>query len=107
MLVARLGQGRSVTPPVGVPGGEYTAWGAQVAGHPRRDVAMRQYARLKGKLPKDLVDIGPRLVVRRFAARGRLPIHAVQFAAPDQSSATALCRRIAASRAPCVVVKNS
>lgn len=107
MLVARLGQGRSVTPPEAGPGGGYTAWGAQVAGHPRRDVAMRQYARLKGKLPKDLVDIGPRLVVRRFAARGRLPIHAVQFAAPDQSSATALCRRIAASRAPCVVVKNS
>ncbi len=106
-LIARLGEGRSISAPPSGTGGDFTAWGAQVAGHPQADIAMRQYARLKGNLPQDLVDSGPRLVVRRFAARGRLPIHAVQFAAPDKNTAKALCRRISQSRTPCVVVKNT
>lgn len=106
-LVARLGEGRSIAPPPSGAGGGFTTWGAQIAGHTKADIAMRQYARIKGKLPQDLVDAGPRLVVRRFAARGRLPIHAVQFAAPDKKTAQAHCRRIAQSRAPCVVVKNT
>ena len=102
-LVARLGRSRAVSPP-GT--GGWTRWGAQVAGHPKRAVAMRQYARIKSRLPGDLVARGPSVVVRRFAARGRRPIHAVQFAAANQSEAKALCKRIAKSLAPCVVVKN-
>ncbi|WMS43756.1 lytic transglycosylase domain-containing protein [Acuticoccus sp. MNP-M23] len=103
-LIARLGRARDVRPPTG---GGWTPWGAQVAGHPKRSIAMRQYARLKSRLPGDLVAKGPSVVVRRFAARGRLPIHAVQFAAPSRGEAQALCRRIARALAPCVVVKNS
>jgi len=102
-LIARLGRARDVQPPSG---GGWTPWGAQVAGHPKRAIAMRQYARLKSRLPGDLVARGPSVVVRRFAARGRLPIHAVQFAAPSRGEAQALCKRIAKSLAPCVVVKN-
>lgn len=107
-LVARLGTARDLTPPEAGPiasGG--MLWGAQVAGHPRRDVAMRQYDRLKSRLPHDLLATGPRIVVRRFAARGRLAIHAVQFGAPSRAEAQALCKRISQARAPCVVVKNS
>jgi soluble lytic murein transglycosylase-like protein len=104
-LVARLGRSRSVAPP-SVAGGGWTPWGAQVAGHVRRDVALRQYDRLKARLPGDLVAAGPSVVVRRFAARGRLAIHAVQFAAANRREAQALCARIARSRAPCVVVRN-
>lgn len=104
-LVARLGQSRSVAPPTGMSG--YTVWAAQVAGHPRRAVAMAQYDRLKRKLPADLVAKGPHVVVRRFAARGRMAIHAVQFGASSRGEAEALCKRIARTLAPCVVVKNS
>lgn len=102
-LVARLGRQRDIAPPTG---GGYTRWGAQVAGHPRRAVAMRQYARIKGKLPSDLRARGPVVVVRRFAARGRLPIHAVMFPAGSHGEAQQLCKRVAAALAPCVVVKN-
>jgi hypothetical protein len=104
-LVARLGRSRPTAPPSGI-GGGWTRWGAQVAGHTRRSVAMRQYARLKSRLPGDLVARGPVVVVRRFAARGRLPVHAVMFAAANRAEAQALCKRIAAALAPCVVVKN-
>ncbi|MEM8552680.1 MAG: lytic transglycosylase domain-containing protein [Pseudomonadota bacterium] len=104
VLIARLGRVKDVRPPSG--GGGWTVWGAQVAGHPKRSVAMRQYARIKPRLPQDLVAQGPRVIVRRFAARGRLPIHAVQFAAPNRAAAQALCRRISKSLAPCVVVRN-
>ncbi|GAB5374007.1 MAG: lytic transglycosylase domain-containing protein [Acuticoccus sp.] len=108
VLMARLGTARDLSPPAAgilLEGG--TPWGAQVAGHPRRHVALRQYDRLKPRLPDDLLATGPRVVVRRFAARGRLPIHAVQFGAASRDAAEALCRRIAKARAPCVVVKNS
>lgn len=104
-LVARLGKSRSVAPPGGLRD-SWTVWGAQVAGHPQRAVAMRQYERLTPRLPSDLVAAGPQVIVRRFAARGRLPIHAVQFPAAGRTEAERLCRRIAAARAPCVVVKN-
>lgn len=103
VLVARLGRARDIAPPVG---GGPTLWGAQVAGHPKRSVAMRQYTRIKDQLPRDLVARGPRIIVRRFAARGRLPIHAVMFAAGSHSEAKAMCKRIAKALAPCVVVKN-
>ena len=103
-LVVRLGRSRPVAAP-SVAGG-WSPWGAQVAGHVRRDVAMRQYDRLKARLPGDLVAEGPRVVMRRFAARGRFPVHAVQFAAASRTEAQAICARIARSRAPCVVVRN-
>lgn len=102
-LVARLGRSRDISPPSN---GTWTRWGAQVAGHTSRNVAMRQYARIKSRLPEDLVAVGPRVIVRRFAARGRRPIHAVQFAAANQREAQALCRRISQRLAPCVVVRN-
>ncbi|WP_420394525.1 transglycosylase SLT domain-containing protein [Acuticoccus sp.] len=105
VLVAALGRARSVSPP-GVGSAGFSPWGAQVAGHPQRHVAMRQYGRLRPRLPQDLVARGPHVVVRRFAARGRLPIHAVQFSAASRGEAEALCQRIARARAPCVVVKN-
>ena len=105
-LVADLGRSRATPPPAGGRGG-WTRWGAQVAGHTKRGVAMRQYARVKGRLPQDLVTQGPTVVVRRFAARGRRPIHAVQFAAPNRAAAVAICKRVAKARAPCVVVRNS
>ncbi len=104
-LVADLGRSRATPPPAGGRGG-WTRWGAQVAGHTKRGVAMRQYARVKGRLPQDLVAQGPLVVVRRFAARGRKPIHAVQFAAPNRAAAAAICKRVAKARAPCVVVRN-
>lgn len=104
-LVASLGRARSVSPPDGAVTG-WTPWGAQVAGHTRRAVAMRQYARVKGKLPSDLVVRGPRVVVRRFAARGRRPIHAVMFAAGSRGEAAATCKRVSQALVPCVVVKN-
>ncbi|ORE91198.1 lytic transglycosylase [Stappia sp. 22II-S9-Z10] len=104
-LVARLGRSVRVAPPSGGANG-WTPWGAQVAGHIRRDVAMRQYGRVKGQLPGDLAAQGPQVVVRRFAARGRRPIHAVMFAAASRGEAEATCRRVSAARVPCVVVRN-
>ncbi|MEM7695848.1 MAG: lytic transglycosylase domain-containing protein [Pseudomonadota bacterium] len=106
-LVAKLGTARtSPRLPGGATSG-WTVWGAQVAGHINRSVAMRQYSRLKRRLPRDLVARGPNVVVRRFAARGRRPLHAVQFGAPNRSAAQKLCKRIAKALAPCVVVRNS
>ncbi|WP_244935174.1 lytic transglycosylase domain-containing protein [Acuticoccus sediminis] len=104
-LVAALGRSLSVSPPAGG-SSEWTPWGAQVAGHPQRNVAMRQYARVEGRLPGDLVAEGPRVVIRRFAARGRRPIHAVQFAAASRGEAEATCKRVARALVPCVVVRN-
>lgn len=105
-LVVALGQSRPLTTPSGV-GSGFTLWGAQVAGHPKRSIAMTQYARIKGRLPGDIASRGPVVVVRRSAARGRLPIHAMQFAAASRSEAQNLCRRIAEKRVACVVVRNS
>lgn len=105
-LVARLGRSRAVAMPASGGEGGWTPWGAQVAGHPKRAIALGQYDRLRARLPADLVARGPTIVVRRFAARGRLPIHAVMFAASGRAEASELCRRIAAARAPCVVVRN-
>lgn len=102
-LIAALGRARAA-PRLAFGSGGWSPWGAQVAGHLRREIALRQFDRIRGKLPADLQS--PTVIVRRFPARGRQPIHAVQFAAPSRAVAEATCRRVAKALAPCVVVKN-
>ena len=65
---------------------------------------MQMFQRQRARLPGDLGS--PSVIVRRFPARGRLPIHAVQFAASSRSEAKATCARVARALVPCVVVKN-
>ena len=105
-LVVALGRARTSPRPAfgGGAGGGWSPWGAQVAGHPQRAIALRQFGRHRTRLPGDLQS--PSVVVRRFPARGRLPIHAVQFGAASRSEAQATCARVARALVPCVVVKN-
>jgi hypothetical protein len=106
-LIVALGRARTTPRPVfggGGGGGGWSPWGAQVAGHPQRAIALRQFGRHRARLPGDLQS--PSVIVRRFPARGRLPIHAVQFGAGSRSQAQATCARVAKALVPCVVVKN-
>lgn len=103
-LVIALGNARTSPRPPG--GGGWAPWGAQIAGHINRSVAMRQYARARAKLPGDLRGKPPIVVAKRIAGRGRRAVHAVQLGASSRAAAQSLCQRISASGAACVVVRN-
>ncbi|MGX1308518.1 hypothetical protein AB7M35_003276 [Amorphus suaedae] len=103
-LVTTLGKARTSPRPPG--GGGWAPWGAQLAGHMNPSVAMRQFERVRGRMPGDLRGTPPVVIAKRIPGMGRRAVHAVQLGASSRSGAQALCRRIGAAGVPCVVVRN-
>lgn len=80
-------------------------WGVQLAGHFRREVAIRQYQRVKGRSPALLSRYEP-VVSRVRSPIGRRGIHAVRIGVDDRASADIICRELRAAGGSCIVLRN-
>ena len=80
-------------------------WGIQVAGHFRRDVAIRQWQRLQGRFGAQLANVEP-VVSRVRSPRGRLGIHAVRIGAEDRVRADRLCAELRRAGGAGVVLRH-
>ncbi len=80
-------------------------WGVQVAGNFRRDAAVRQYQRLKGRLGSVLANHEP-VVSRVRSPIGRRGIYAVRVGAEDRAEADRICAALRRAGGSCVVVRN-
>ena len=80
-------------------------WGVQLAGHFRRDVAIRQYQRVKGRYPR-LLEAHEPVVSRVRSPIGRRGIHAVRIGVDDRANADAICRALRAAGGSCIVLRN-
>lgn len=79
-------------------------WGIQVAGHFRRDVAIRMWERAKRRI-RALQQHEPVVSLLR-SARGRRGIYAVRIGADTRPEAERICQRIRSDGGACVVFKN-
>lgn len=80
-------------------------WGVQLAGHFRREVAIRQYQRVKGRFPR-LLDAYEPVVSRVRSPIGRRGIHAVRIGVDDRANADTICRALRAAGGSCIVLRN-
>jgi hypothetical protein len=80
-------------------------WGIQVAGHFRRDAAIRQWERVKARFADVLGPQEP-VVSRVRTGRGRAGIHAVRIGAEDRAQANEICKRLRKTGGACIVMKN-
>jgi len=78
-------------------------WGIQVAGHFRRDVAIRMWERAKRRV-RALQSAEP--VVSQMRAGRRRPIYAVRIGADTRKEADQTCQSIRSSGGSCIVLKN-
>lgn len=79
-------------------------WGIQVAGHFRRDVAMRMWERVR-RSTKALQDFEP-VVSQMRSGRGRRAIYTVRIGADTRQEADRICNRLRQSGQACIVLKN-
>ncbi|MCG6114065.1 MAG: lytic transglycosylase domain-containing protein [Mesorhizobium sp.] len=84
---------------------EVKPWGVQVAGHFRRDVAIRQWERLRASHSSLLAGHDP-VVSNVRSARGRSGIQAVRIGASDQAEADRICDQLRGAGAACIVLRN-
>lgn len=80
-------------------------WGIQLAGHFRRDVAIRMWQRLRGSIPAALAGQEP-TVSRVRSARGRRGIYAVRIGLDSRREADRICARLKQAGAACIVLRN-
>lgn len=80
-------------------------WGIQVAGHFRRDVAIRQWQRLRARHEDVLAGYDP-VVSRIRSPRGRRGIYAVRIGAETRAAADRICADLRGSGGACIVMRN-
>lgn len=80
-------------------------WGVQVAGNFRRQAAVRQWDRLKGRLGAEAASHEP-VVSRIRSPRGRRGIYAVRIGAGSRKEADTICRALRQAGGACVVLRN-
>jgi soluble lytic murein transglycosylase-like protein len=80
-------------------------WGIQVAGNFRRNVAIRQWQRLKGRYSALLADYEP-VVSRVRSPLGRRGIYAVRIGVDDRANADIICQQLRGAGGACIVVRN-
>ncbi|WP_274426657.1 lytic transglycosylase domain-containing protein [Chelativorans sp. YIM 93263] len=80
-------------------------WGVQIAGHFRRDVAMRQWERARRE-HASLLDGHKPAITRVRSHRGKNGIHAVRIGADNRAEADQICSRLRSAGGSCVVVRN-
>ncbi len=88
------------------PTANWQPWGVQVAANFRRGVALKLYARIRARHRAIIKNRAPMIVRKVNKSRGRRPIYTVRLGAPSRAKALALCKRLRARGAACVVVKN-
>ena len=79
-------------------------WGIQVAGHFRRDVAIRMWERAR-RSTKALQNFEP-VVSQMRSGRGRRAIYAVRIGADTRQQADETCAEIRRSGGACIVLRN-
>lgn len=79
-------------------------WAIQVAGNFRRAAAIRQYQRLKARIP--LLEEYEPVVSRVRSPIGRRGIYAVRIGAESRREADDLCARLRSAGGACVVKRN-
>lgn len=80
-------------------------WGIQVAGNFRRDVALRQWQRLRQTHAMVLADHEP-VVSRMRSGRGRAGVYAVRIGAETRGQADEICAALRRSGGACIVTRN-
>ena len=80
-------------------------WGIQVAGNFRRDAAIRQWQRLRGRFSSLLGEYDP-VVSRIRSPRGRRGIYTVRIGVNKKANADIICQKLRGAGGACVVVKN-
>ncbi len=80
-------------------------WGIQIAGNVRRDIALRQYDRLKGRYASLLAAHEP-VVSRIRSPRFRRGIYAVRIGADSRAEADRICSGLQAAGGSCIVLRN-
>nr|WP_048647394.1 lytic transglycosylase domain-containing protein [Nitratireductor soli] len=80
-------------------------WGIQVAGHFRRDVAIRLWQQARRRHAALLSGHEP-VVSRVRSPRGWRGIYAVRIGAPSRARAAQICSRLQNGGLPCVVLRN-
>ncbi len=80
-------------------------WGIQVAGHFRRDVAIRQWQRMRAEHTALLADYEPVISRIRFP-HGRSGIYAVRIGAESRAEAEHICSSLRSASAACIVLRN-
>ncbi|WP_173933204.1 lytic transglycosylase domain-containing protein [Chelativorans sp. Marseille-P2723] len=80
-------------------------WGIQVAGHFRREVAIRMWDRLRRQMPEVLSAYEP-VVSRVRSPRGRSGLFAVRVGAESRAEADRLCGELRSAGGACVVLRN-
>ncbi|MGU3575801.1 lytic transglycosylase domain-containing protein [Brucellaceae bacterium C25G] len=81
------------------------AWGIQVAGNFRRDIAVAQWGRLRQKYRKVIGDKEPH-ISRQRTAMGRRGVYAVRIGADTRAQADHICNQLRNSGAACIVTRN-
>lgn len=80
-------------------------WGVQVAGHFRRDVAIRLWQMVLRRHATLLKDYEP-VITRVRSSRGWRGIYAVRIGADSRPDAVQVCQRFRRGGLPCVVLRN-
>jgi hypothetical protein len=80
-------------------------WGIQVAGHFRRDVAIRAWQRIRSHNPAILAAHEP-VVSRARSPRGRSGIYAVRIGAESRAEADRICDKLRSAGGSCIVLRN-
>ncbi|MEC9245697.1 MAG: lytic transglycosylase domain-containing protein [Pseudomonadota bacterium] len=80
-------------------------WGVQVAGHFRRDVAIRLWQMVLRRHATLLKDHEP-VITRVRSSRGWRGIYAVRIGADSRPDAVQVCQRFRRGGLPCVVLRN-
>ncbi|MEQ1940824.1 transglycosylase SLT domain-containing protein [Mesorhizobium sp. VNQ89] len=80
-------------------------WGIQVAGNTRRNAAIRQWQRVKGRFSALLAGHDP-VVSRVRSARVPRGIYAVRIGAESRKEADKICDRLRQAGGACVVMRN-
>nr|WP_309085662.1 lytic transglycosylase domain-containing protein [Chelativorans sp.] len=81
-------------------------WGIQVAGHFRRDVAIRMWERMRRQVPEVLADHRP-VVSRARSPRGARGVYAVRIGADSRAEAEKTCERLRSAGGACIVLRNN
>ncbi len=84
-------------------GATWQPWGVQVAGNVRRAAALAHFGRLQSRHAGIIGDRVPMVLRQRMAGR---PVWAVRLGAGSRTEAQALCDRLRAAAAACVVIRN-
>lgn len=84
-------------------GATWQPWGVQVAGNVRRAAALAHFGRLQSRHAAIIGDRVPMVLRQRMAGR---PVWAVRLGAGSRAEAQALCARLRAAAAACVVIRN-